>query len=103
MSTIGIDRKKLTEDIRAKCPGPRKPENLADVLIAGDKLNARDYRTRKSRWRFVLNGAKPHSVKTAFEQGLLERKRAPRTRILKSDRGKLPADDSGILDRLRFE
>lgn len=103
MSTKQIDEQKLSSDIQMLHPRRKKPENLANVLLAGHRLDAVEHRRRKTRWKFVLNGAKPHAVLAAFDEGLLERQRAPDKRILKSDRGKIPKDENALRGMLHIE
>jgi len=103
MAVVNISRTKLIAEVQKQFPRSLKPENLADVVIAGDELNAYDSSTSKNKRAFILKGAKPNSVYTAYEKyGLLDVRKAPRIPLLFYKRGPAPAK-SELSNVLNFE
>ena len=104
MSIINISKTKLIGEIHQRFPKLRTPENYADVLLAGVSLFATDSTSGKTRWQFVNAGAKPHSFSEAYKKyGLLDRKEAPRVRILRYTRGTAPKGNSALKQALDYE
>lgn len=103
MAVITISRTKLVAEVKKQFPRSLKPENLADVIIAGYELNAYDSNTSKNKRAFILKGAKPNAVYSAYKKyGLLEVRKAPRIPLLFYNRGTAPKK-SEISKVLNFE
>lgn len=103
MAVVNIHRTKLIEEVRTRFPNLLKPENMADVIIAAVELYALDSANGKSKWWFVNKGAKPHAVYDAYQKNILEKRKAPRFRLLMYKRGKAPSDKYELHRVLNFE
>lgn len=105
MAIVNVNRARLVEEVHKDYPNLRLPENIADVLIAAVELGAFGLTSSKSRWWLINSGAKPHAVETAYKTcRLLDKKKAPRVRILRSKRGRVPTSPSerrGLLEKER--
>lgn len=104
MAIVNISKIKLIREIQKRFPKIRKPENYANVLLAGVELHATNSNNGKTRWQFINAGAKPSSFSGSYSKyGLLDRKEAPRVRILKYGRGTAPRNDSAMKQALEYE
>ena len=104
MAIVNISKSKLIVQLHQIFPKVRKPENLADVLLAGVELYATNSTSPRTRWHFVNKGVKPHAFSEAYTKyGLLDRKQAPRIRILRYMRGTAPRDDNAMKQSLDYE
>ncbi|MCV0372753.1 MAG: hypothetical protein K5793_04275 [Nitrosarchaeum sp.] len=104
MAIVNISRAKVSEEIQREFPTMRTPESYADVLLAAVQLHATDMANPKTRWQFLNQGVKQHAFSQAYAKyGLLDRKEAPRVRILKYARGPTPKGDAELKKALDFE
>ncbi|MGI0074159.1 MAG: hypothetical protein ACREA3_10155 [Nitrosotalea sp.] len=104
MSVINSPKARLMQELKKDFPRMRTLSQTADVLLAGEKLDAVDEAHQQTKWEFIKNGANDNAFYPAYKKyRLLDKKEKEQKVYFKYERGGRLDTDREIYAALQRE
>lgn len=82
-----LSKIKLIRELKKVFPKMQKHDDIADVLLIGETLNAVNESSRTKKWKFILRGATSNAFYRAYNYNLLDKRKSVRRAFVMCMRG----------------